>query len=50
MATIAATALHELLQDNASQNVIDVRMPVEFVEVHVAAAKKTKKEVGRFSI
>lgn len=39
MATITATALHQLLQDNASQNVIDVRTPVEYDEVHVAAAK-----------
>lgn len=39
MPTITATALHELLQDNAPQNVIDVRTPVEFAEVHVAAAK-----------
>lgn len=39
MATISATALHELLQNNAAQNIIDVRTPVEFAEVHVAAAK-----------
>lgn len=39
MATITATALHELLQGNNAQNVIDVRTPVEFAEVHVAAAK-----------
>ncbi len=39
MATITASALHELLQDNASQNIIDVRTPVEFAEVHVPAAK-----------
>ena len=39
MATITATALYELLQDNPAQNVIDVRTPVEFAEVHVAAAK-----------
>ncbi len=39
MATITATALHQLLQDNAAQNVIDVRTPLEFAEVHVAAAK-----------
>ena len=39
MATITASALYELLQDNPAQNVIDVRTPVEFAEVHVAAAK-----------
>ena len=39
MATITATALYELLQDNSSQNVIDVRTHVEFAEVHVPAAK-----------
>jgi rhodanese-related sulfurtransferase len=39
MSTITASALYELLQDNASQNVIDVRTPVEFAEVHVAVAK-----------
>lgn len=39
MATITVTDLHQILQDNPAQNVIDVRTPVEFVEVHVAAAK-----------
>ncbi len=39
MATITASALYALLQDNASQNIIDVRTPVEFAEVHVPAAK-----------
>ncbi len=39
MSTITVRELHQVLQDNASQNVIDVRTPVEFAEVHVAAAK-----------
>jgi rhodanese-related sulfurtransferase len=39
MATITAAVLYELLQDNPAQNVIDVRTPVEFAEVHVAVAK-----------
>lgn len=39
MSTITASALYELLQDNPSQNVIDVRTPVEFAEVHVTVAK-----------
>ena len=39
MATITASALYELLQDNPAQNVIDVRTPVEYAEVHVAVAK-----------
>ncbi len=39
MATITVTALHELLQSNSAQNVIDVRTPVEFAEVHAVAAK-----------
>lgn len=39
MSTITVTELHELLQRNPSQNVIDVRTPVEFAEVHVEAAK-----------
>lgn len=39
MPTITANELHKILQDNNSQNVIDVRTPVEFAEVHVEAAK-----------
>ncbi len=40
MPTITASALHQLLQDSSTtQNVIDVRTPVEFAEVHVGAAK-----------
>ncbi|MES2597713.1 MAG: rhodanese-like domain-containing protein [Verrucomicrobiota bacterium] len=39
MATISPAALHEVLQDKAFQNVIDVRTPVEFAEVHVDSAK-----------
>jgi len=39
MATITAAELHALLQDNVSQNIIDVRTPVEFAEVHVPAAR-----------
>jgi rhodanese-related sulfurtransferase len=39
MATITVTELDQILQDNPSQNVIDVRTPVEFAEVHVATAK-----------
>ncbi|GEP42284.1 rhodanese-like domain-containing protein [Brevifollis gellanilyticus] len=39
MATISPVALHELLQDKTFQNVIDVRTPVEFAEVHVDSAK-----------
>ncbi len=59
MATITASALHELLQDNASQNIIDVRTPVEFAEVHVPEAKsipldslqpETLHETQRFRI
>lgn len=59
MATITASALYELLQDNAAQNIIDVRTPVEFAEVHVPAAKnipldslqpETLHETHHFSI
>ena len=39
MATISVTELHTLLQDHAAQNVIDVRTPVEFTEVHVSGAR-----------
>ncbi len=39
MATISPAALHEVLQDKTFQNVIDVRTPVEFAEVHVDSAK-----------
>lgn len=39
MATITVTELHDLLQDNKTQNLIDVRTPVEFAEVHVESAK-----------
>ena len=39
MSTITVTQLHQLLQDNPTQNLIDVRTPVEFAEVHVAPAK-----------
>lgn len=39
MTTITASALHQLLKDRPGQNVIDVRTPVEFAEVHVSAAK-----------
>lgn len=39
MTTITVSALHQLLKDRPGQNVIDVRTPVEFAEVHVSAAK-----------
>lgn len=39
MANITVTELHQILQDNPAQNVIDVRTPVEFAEVHVTAAR-----------
>ncbi|HEY1081464.1 MAG TPA: rhodanese-like domain-containing protein [Prosthecobacter sp.] len=39
MSTITAADLHQLLQERPAQNVIDVRTPVEFAEVHVEGAK-----------
>jgi rhodanese-related sulfurtransferase len=39
MSTISVNELHQVLQNSTPQNVIDVRTPVEFAEVHIAAAK-----------
>ena len=39
MSTITVADLHELLQERPAQNLIDVRTPVEFAEVHVESAK-----------
>lgn len=39
MSSISVSALHQLLQENTAQNLIDVRTPVEFAEVHVDSAK-----------
>ncbi len=39
MATITPTALHKLLSDHPGADVIDVRTPLEFGEVHAVAAR-----------
>ena len=39
MTTTSVLEFHQLLKDNMTSSVIDVRTPVEFAEVHVPAAK-----------
>lgn len=45
MPTVSVAELHEILQNNQAQNVIDVRTPVEFAEVHVEAAQNVPLDI-----
>ncbi len=45
MATITVSELQKILQDNKTQNLIDVRTPVEYSEVHVEAAKNVPLDI-----